>query len=465
MSIAAVLRDKGYSSIKLFDMAFHAKSDIIKECIKEKPDIIGLSSDSMSFENGVDLLKRIQHKYADAIFILGGVHPTIFPKRSLYEANAAIAVIGEGEATIVDLVSAIDKSQDYSKIDGIAYLDHDGHFILNKPRPFLMDLDKLPFPARDLLPMQEYLKTPPDIPMLCPTMTIFISRGCKGNCIYCQPVARTLFGNKLRHPSLERVMREIFYLKNNYRFKTLYFTDDEFLYNGKDWIEALCYAFIENRLNINWTCQARVDQVDEDLIKLMKRSGCYALGLGVESGSQKILNFMRKGYKNSQIDKAFDICCRNKIITTCNFMVGTPGESYSTIRETITMLNRIRPNLVRCSITTPTPGSDLYTQMAAEDRINISKLSDFDRWAANPIKLDNFSKQDIQQAIRRILKTYYTYLFGLVINPKRWINEFYFLKVLFIRYIYLLRSPLYFWKDIIFYINYFRYRRGRETEK
>lgn len=460
MSIAAVLRDNGYKSIQLFDMAFHSKAYIVEKCVKGKPDIIGMSSDSISFDNGMALLKKIQNKYEGATYILGGVHSTIFPKQSLFDTRAEIAVIGEGESTIVDVIKAIEKKQNYEDINGIAYI-YKGQFILNEKRKPIENLDTIPFPARDLLPMEQYLKTPPDVPMLYPTITIFVSRGCKGNCIYCQPVARTLFGSKMRQKSVKRVIEEILLLKKHYKFNSLYFTDDEFLYNGRDWIENFCNTLIDKRLKLNWACQARVDQIDDDIAKLIKKSGCYALGVGVESGSHEILKYMRKGYKIPQIDRAFDICRRNKIITTCNFMVGTPGETYSTIQESIKMLRRIRPNLVRCSITTPTPGSDLYLRMASENRINITKLSEFDRWASYPIKLDNFSKEDLQSSIKKILRIFYKNLFSIIFNPARWIKEFYFFKILLHRYLYLFKEPVCFWKDILFYLNYFTHRKGR----
>ncbi len=173
---------------------------------------------------------------------------------------------------------------------------------------------------------------------------------------------------------------------------------------------------------------------------------------------------MRKGYNVSQIERAFEICRQNRIITTCNLMVGTPGETHETIQESIDMLSRIRPNLVRCGITTPTPGSDLYTYMVKENRINITRLSDFDRWAAYPIKLDNFTKEDIQESIRKLLMNFYKNFFSIFYNPFRFVNEFYFINILLKRYFALASHPARFWKDISFYLLYFKHRKGYETK-
>lgn len=463
MYLAAVLLENGYSDIKLFDMAIHSDDFIIQECLQDQPELIGLSTDSISYENGVATIKAIQSRYNGARYIVGGVHPTIATEQSLLETNSEVAVIGEGEETIVELVRAIDSGQGYTNIKGLAYFEN-GKLVRTEQRPFIDDLDSLPFPARDLLPMDKYLNVCPDIPMFYPTMTIMASRGCKGNCIYCQPVVRTLFGRKMRHRSVSDVVQEIIHMKNTYSFNSLYFADDELLFNGWEWIEELCNAFIDNKLNIKWVCQGRVDQVDPQLIALMKSSGLYAMGFGVESGSQRILNYMRKGYQTEKIRQAFDICRQNKIITTCNLMVGTPGESHETIQESENMLKRAKPDLVRVSITTPTPGSDLYTKMNQDGRINLNRLSEFDRWAAYPIRLDNFTKEDIQQSIKKLLGIFYKDFFSYLLKPGKILKRWYFFKVLFIRQLQIARNPVRLWNDILFYLTYYWQRKGRESD-
>ncbi|MFH1782302.1 MAG: radical SAM protein [Candidatus Omnitrophota bacterium] len=189
------------------------------------------------------------------------------------------------------------------------------------------------------------------------------------------------------------------------------------------------------------------------------------MAFGVESGSDKILKYMRKGYQARQIDKAFKICRDNKIITTCNFMIGTPGETKGTMQESIDMLKRIKPNLLRWSITTPTPGSDLYRELKEKDLINLKHLSEFDRWAAYPIKLEFFSKEDIQKSMKDLLDVFYWDFFRLVLNPIRIAKEFYFIKILMLRYLFMFTKPVRLLKDIVFYLNYFKYRKGRDTKE
>jgi len=461
MYLAAALRENGYTDIKLFDQAIHSNDLIVQECFKHRPELIGLSADSIGYENGVSAIKAIQAKYSGIYYVLGGIHPTIAPEQSLLETNANVVVIGEGEDTIVELVMAIDKGKELRNIKGLGYFEK-GNFVKTKARPFISDLDSLPFPARDLLPMEEYLNVCPDIPMLYPTMTIIASRGCKGNCIYCQPVVRTLFGNKMRHRSVSNIMEEIIAVNKKYSFNSLYFIDDELLFNGRDWIEELCNGFIDNKLNIKWVCQGRVDQVDSHLISIMKRAGLYSMGFGVESGSQKILNYMRKGYRAGKIKQAFEICRQHKIITTCNLMVGTPGESYETIRESCQMLKTAKPDFVRVSITTPTPGSDIYYKIKQEDCINLKHLSEFDRWAAYPIKLNNFTKEDIQYSIKSLLGIFYRNLLTYLLKPGKILRHWYLFKVLLKRYYQIAHNPARFWKDISFYLTYYWQRKGRD---
>ncbi len=461
MSLAAVLRKNGYSDVKLFDLAIHSDEYIIRECLEHRPDLIGLSTDSISYENGSATIRSIQAQYSGARYIAGGVHPTIAPEQTLKETGSEVAVIGEGEETIAELVNRFDSGHGYADVRGIAYFDG-GKLVMTEPRPLIDGLDAVPFPARDLLPMDRYLNVCPDIPMLYPTMTIMASRGCKGNCIYCQPVVKTLFGKKMRHRSVPNVIEEIIRLQNTYSFSSLYFADDELLFNGREWIEELCNTLIERKLNLKWVCQGRVDQIDEDLMALMKKSGLYAMGFGVESGSQQILNTMRKGYRVEKIAEAFEICRRKGIITTCNLMVGTPGETRETIQESIDMLRKVKPDLVRVSITTPTPGSDLHAKMEAEGRINLKRLSEFDRWAAYPIRLDGFTKEDIQQSIRDLLGTFYKNFFSLLKRPGILMKRRYFFRILFKRQLQIARNPLRLWKDITFYLTYFWRRMGRD---
>ncbi len=464
MSLAAVLRQHGSSDIRLFDLAYDTENEIVDACVHDKPDIIGLSTDSISFERGCNCLSSIRNSYTKGHVILGGVHPTISPGEALMKTGACLAVIGEGETAIIEVVDALSAGKDISPIRGIAYIE-DGELVVTEKRPFIEDLDTVPFPARDLLPMKRYLQAFADIPMLCPTITVFASRGCNANCIYCQPVARTLFGKTMRHRSVGNVIEEIEQLKRSWFFRNIFFTDDELLFNGREWVEALANEMINRKLNLRWTCQARIDQVqDESLIALMREAGCYAIGFGVESGSQRILNAMRKGYKASMIDEAFRICRKHKIITTCNLMVGTPGESYETINESKAMIARVRPNLVRISITTPTPGSDLHALLKRENRILISHLSDFDRWVDNPIKLDNFSKEDIRAGIKILLTTFYADFYRSLYNPVKFLENRFFFRILLLRYLFMLRRPLRLLRDLLFYVNYFKHRKGHASE-
>ncbi|MFH1782303.1 MAG: cobalamin-dependent protein [Candidatus Omnitrophota bacterium] len=274
MSLAAILRRNEYNDIKLFDMAIDSMEFIIESCLKDKPDLVGLSSDSISFENGTKLVKKIQERYKKTIYVLGGVHPTIAPEEALRELGADIAVIGEGEVSFLELVKKIDKGEDYIDVNGIAYLRED-KFFENRPRDFINNLDDIPFPARNLLPMEKYLNVPPDIPMLYPAMTIMAGRGCRSNCIYCQPICRKLFGSKMRVRSVGNVIEEIEFLRMNYRFRTLCFIDDEFFYNGVPWIEELCSSILDKKIKIRWTCIGRVDHIEAKLIKKMKRGRMF----------------------------------------------------------------------------------------------------------------------------------------------------------------------------------------------
>lgn len=458
--LGALLRQKTDHKVRLFDMGFDSDQEIFDECLKEKPDVIGLSTDSIGYQSGLTLLNKLRGLPFEPRIIVGGVHPSIDPEKTLKETGADLVVMCEGEYTLLEIMERLSSQSSYEDVTGIAFIKN-GKFVINQARPFIKELDELPWPDRSLANYQRYLDARPDMPFIYPTMVVMTNRGCKGNCIYCQPVVRNMYGKRMRYRSVDNVISEIAELRSRYDFKSILFNDDDLLFNGKEWLYDFCNKMELHFANLKWACYSRIDQIDDKMARKMSKAGCYAIAFGVESGSQKILNYMRKGYRVEQVSDVFDICRKYGIISTANLMVGTPGDSRDTIKNTANMLIKAKPDLVRVSITTPTPGSDLQKLMLAEDRINLKNLSDYDRWAFYPIRLDGFSKQDMRWAIKRLMGIYYRSLIARLVIPWRAYNSWYFLKRLLLRYLNMARRPKLMLSDIYFYMTYYWQRRGR----
>ena len=462
--IASMLEKNGHA-VNIMDYAFFSDNELEEKVKMLKPDVIGFSTDSISYGNLRHYVNIVKNASPNSLIIAGGPHPTMFPELTINEASVDIVVIGEGELSTVELLDCIQNKKDFSALDGIVYKDKKNDKIVIIPKTkYIEDLDILPYPARHLLDIKKYLNTTPDIPMGLRTMVIYGSRGCNGNCIYCQPVLRNLFGKKMRFRSPEKIVDEIEHLMDKYKTKNFYFADDEFLFNTHEWIEQLCHEIKKRNLKINWQCQARIDHAQRDILKIMKEAGCFSINFGVESGSQKILNYMRKGYRAEKILNAFKICQELKIITTANFMFGTPNESKETLNETFEIIKQAKPDFMRVSITTPTPGSDLYKELVNSDRINIKSWEDFNRWVINPIKLENLTQEEIKEFIDAIFSYYKKNFLLNLLNPYMFFfKKRYFYFVVIKRFFNLFSKPKLLFKDIMFYLNYTSLRTEKKV--
>ena len=203
-------------------------------------------------------------------------------------------VEGEGEVTICELLHSLEGKMDIENVKGIWYKKN-GVLKRTPQRPFIQNLDDLPFPARQLLP-KEYMNFG--------HTTISASRGCPFNCSFCQPTLRKLFGPVVRFRSPKNVVDEMEYLKTTFKIKHVKFQDDTFTAR-KQWVTEVCSEILKRKLKIRWDCNARVNTIDKELLTKMKEAGCTKVEFGVESGSQEILNSLNKGTTIKQIEDAF----------------------------------------------------------------------------------------------------------------------------------------------------------------
>ena len=359
-SIAAYLRKKDKDiNISIIDAwAENLEFEELKNRIlKTQADIIGVYLVSPIYNKGKNTIKICREALPNSLIIAGGPHPSALPQETLKDIpQLDICVVGEGEISMHEIV----KGCSLPDIKGIAY--RQGQEIkLNSPREFIKDLDILPLPARNLFPLTRYRIHPP-YGRKNPCLTMVTSRGCPYQCIYC---SKDVFKDSFRARSPQKVCDEIEYLITKYGAKEIQFYDDDFTLDMQR-AEEICDEIIKRGLKLRWSCLTRVNLVDEALLKKMKQAGCWLVSYGVESGNQKILDRINKGFTIEQVILAFEMTKRIGLNTICYFMVGLPGETKEDIQDTLNLVKRIRPDFISCGILTVYPGSQLFKVMQQE---------------------------------------------------------------------------------------------------
>jgi anaerobic magnesium-protoporphyrin IX monomethyl ester cyclase len=363
--ISAVLREKGHKITTLDIEANRYSDDALEGVINGLEfDAVGISALITKYK----YLKRVlipllKKRNSNAPIVVGNSLATTVPQMCISHVGADVAVIDEGEETAVELFDSLEKGYNpdtLAKVDGIAF-KKEYKPVINSPRKFIDDLDKLPFPAWDLFPVTTYLDNMGKenvffLDAKKPLRGINIStvRGCPFQCEYCSKV----FGRTCRWRSAQSIIDEISILYEKYKIQYVAFSDDLFIANRKRTFE-FCELLKKLDIGIKFQSSARVNLVDEELLGKMADAGCVALLYGVESGSQKILNNMKKNATVEQAKNALLLSRKAGIIPTPSFMVGYPGETHETIDETVRFCKEMEVSS-SFFFTTPYPGTPLW---------------------------------------------------------------------------------------------------------
>jgi len=271
-------------------------------------------------------------------------------------------VRGEGEQTMLEVAKVLEGNSlnSLKKVPGITYRE-EAKIRSNPSGSPILELDALPFPAFHLLPMGKYRLHPP-FGRGSPVMPIITSRGCPYRCIFC---SKSVFGKKYRANCPDYVINEVRLLNEKFGVKEIKFYDDVFTFDKKR-VVSICTQLKEMGVDIPWTCETRVNLVDEELLGIMKDSGCYMIAYGVESGNQGILNSLKKDITLEQAIRAFELTKEAGIETVAYFMIGAPWETPDAIKDTIEFAKKLDPDFVQFSTTTPYPGTELYECFAGD---------------------------------------------------------------------------------------------------
>jgi len=352
--IASVLEAKGHQ-VKVTDAgAEEIDENRLQEILKEfSPDVLLINTSTPSIDHDLTMAsvaKRLVPHVTTAAF---GIHVSELPDACMKaEKHLDCILHNEPDETALELVEALQNGGDFSKIPGISYREGE-RSITTPPRPYIQDLDALPFPAWHLVDISRYVLPYSKKPYLKVTP----ARGCPFHCVFC--VAKGYYGSRLRLRSPESVIEELKYDIARFGVTDYLFWTESFTMNRKFVLE-LCRRITEEKLNIRWVCNSRVDSIDEEMLAAMKKAGCWMIGYGVESSSQEILDRSKKGITVQQIEEACRITRKSGIEMTAHIVFGLPGDTPESIRDTIRFAKKMGFDYAQFYCATPWPGTELF---------------------------------------------------------------------------------------------------------
>lgn len=426
LMLGAVLREAGHK-VRIIDASAQglAYEQTLEKAKKFKPHIIALTAVTPSLLKTVKLAEMMKKALPKVPVVIGGPHFTAVPEQTLLDYPVFdYGVVGEGENTLKELVETLSADKTLLDVSGVAFREN-GKVIFGAPRPVIKDLDSLPFPEWDLLDgfprhyhpaLFKYKKLP--------STHLISARGCPNKCIFCDT---SVFSRQIRFHSAEYVLEMIGWLVNNFGLREIIFEDDQFLIK-KGRVAEICEGLLKANWGISWCCSGRVNSVNDiDLLKLMKRSGCWQVSYGIESGSQEILDFAKKGTTIAQIVNAVRLTNEAGILSKGYFIFGLPRETEQSMRNTINFAKSIPLNDMSAFILTPFPGSEMFD--IAEQHGTVEK--DFEKMNLLDVVYvpTGLSKEKLLDFQRRFMWEFYmrpriigNYIIRMLKNPTNLLN-------------------------------------------
>ena len=396
--VAAALEKSGFQVEMLDNYLLEKPIEEVKLKIKRlNPEIVGITCSSATYSRCVETAKAVKETLPSCKVVVGGWHPSYEPESLLQHSEIDYVVMGEGERAMVELATHISKggnNRTITDIAGVAF-KHKGKIVKNA-QCFINNLDELPFPAWNLLPLHLYDRRI-EFLNVKPVDNMSIARGCPFNCAFCE--IKQLWGTTCRAFSPKRVFDEINHLMANYGTKGIYFINDNFTIRKKETAE-LCALIKKNKLGIEWVCDTRVDLVSRDLLKEMKTAGCKTIWFGGESGSQRILNKLNRGVTLEQTERALKMCKEEGIQTACSFLLGIPGETEADMKATFKFARKLDPDWCRFNVFVAVPGSALYDEVMEKGLYD--RIEDFTAY----VKTEDFNYESLLEVQRRFHRNF-----------------------------------------------------------
>lgn len=362
--LAGYLLSKGKQAIVIdeqispIDKYFFDNNDYFKNI--SKPYIFGIGCLTMNSGRGLEIARLLKSRYPDSRVILGGIHPTALPEEALSTGYVDVVVRGEGEETLLLLYDAIKNDKSCFDIEGISFIDG-GNIKHNLGRVLIQDLDAVPRFPYELFNTSRYNLS-----------FVTTSRGCPYNCIFCSQ--RLISERKYRFRSCEKIIEELDLLINKYGQKSLSFSDDDFLVNKKR-VKLLCESIIQNKFNAKakFGCQARVDNINEEILTYLRNAGFNFIGLGVETSSERLMRLLEKGTTVGKNIEAVKLIKKMGFSINASFLFGIPSETSKDRFEAYMLTKELKMDYVKFNNIVPYPGTKLLEMARNEGTLNISK--------------------------------------------------------------------------------------------
>jgi anaerobic magnesium-protoporphyrin IX monomethyl ester cyclase len=364
-----------------------------EELLRRQPAVVALTMMSVDYNPALEAVRIVKEVLPETVTIVGGPHPTIMVEEVADIPEFDYIITREGEVTFPWLLAQLRSG------------NPPDNRVLEGEMP---NLEIQPFADRELFLAEwrkyGYTLDSPEVPFVpdlpAPFLTIIAGRGCKYNCNFCQPAERHIFGRKVRKRSPANVIAELEELRDRYHFASFMFHDD-CLTEDREWVLEFCDRYEQGGFSQPFFCQSRADIIgkNEDMVQRMAQVGLRGYFIGFESGSDRVLKFLRKGTTRGKNLEAARICKKYGIKIWANYMLGLPTETKEEVMETVSMLKEIDPDWYSPAFYTPHPGSDLYDYCVEHD---LSLITSHDQYRRNPwdIKIKGQDPEFLQWALK-----------------------------------------------------------------
>jgi anaerobic magnesium-protoporphyrin IX monomethyl ester cyclase len=395
--VASVLEQSGHKVSVLDCLAERSDRRDVELCVSnEKPDFVGIQAFTPSVHYAIEMAETVKGIDHEIKVIFGGTHATVLPEATFGMSDSVDFIVRhEGEYAFLNLINALEKGADYGslkEIKGISFRA-EGKIVNTPNAPLVMDLDEIPFPALHLFPVDEYkyFGSKKEI------YSLISSRGCPYSCAFC---ASSII-KKWRGRSAKNIVDEMEYARERFGYKGFAFMDDLAAFK-RDRIFDICNEMRERNLDFAWGITARVDNLDREMLTQMKDTNCRLVFLGVESGSQEILDGMKKEITLEQIRKAFKWTNELKMDSIASVTLGFPGETRESIEQTAKFVIKLDPGVLVISAATPYPGTPYFQKTMEEGLLprDLSKIDwrDFTMYDA-VIGNENLTREEVDKLI------------------------------------------------------------------
>ncbi len=351
--LAAVLEQNQYQ-VDIIDCQVQkpTQKELENELNRLQPDAVGVTSTTLTYKSATEIAKTAKQACPDSLIILGGPHVTVLDEQTLREQpEVDIVVRGEGEQTLLELVDLASKSsmKALNKVAGITFRKN-GQIVQTPDRPFIQDIDELPYPAFNHFQISKYRlfgKT---------YLPVITSRGCPFQCTFC--LASRMCGKRFRARTPKNVVDELEFLRDTYGADAFSFYDDTFTFDRKR-AREICEEMKSRKVDLQWDCRTRVDRITKKDLAILRDANCQLIHFGVESGSQKMLNAMKKGTTVEQNARAIKWAKEVGILAAISVVIGYPGETPEMLQQTLDFIRKTRPDYVYMCVAIPYPGTEL----------------------------------------------------------------------------------------------------------